>query len=43
MPCWILVPQNGIIPMPLDVEVQHSNHWTDREFPEKDAFKEYAA
>ena len=35
MACGILVPQPGIEPVPLAVEVQSPNHWTTRKFPDK--------
>ena len=31
MACGILVPQTGIDPAPLALEVQSLNHWTTRE------------
>ena len=33
MACGILVPQPGIEPAPLALEVQNLNHWTAREVP----------
>ena len=32
-PCWILVPQPGIEPLPPAVEAQRLNHWTTRDVP----------
>ena len=34
MACGILVPQTGIDPAPLALEVQSLNHWTTREVSE---------
>ena len=33
--CGILVPQLGIEPTPLAVKAQTANHWTSREFPQR--------
>lgn len=32
--CGILVPSPGIKPVPLEMEEQNFNHWTDREIHE---------
>ena len=38
--CGILVPQPGIEPVPPAVEVHSLNHWTAREVPKTEPFKQ---